>query len=324
MTDRTTPQAPGSAQQDAAAGWAPCSDRARERGDPLEGTGGFGAGWLLVEIDSSWGEHAFTESSLDPDLGRAIVRRAERAGLRPVAIRRHGRRADQRRGQKSWSWAVADSRPGLESIRWGKVCDPSELLDIPLDGSAGTPGVDPAVLVCTHAKHDRCCAVRGRPVVSALAASHPGATWECSHLGGDRFAATMIVLPHGLYYGHVPAEHAPSIIQDYASGHIAPRFFRGRSSLSNHVQAAQAFARQALGDTSISAWLPIEEHVDEDHAAWRIVLSSPPGLVQVNMHQTWSEPLLSTCAAVRPAPVRQFSLDEVELLDSGPQGNDAL
>ncbi|HIW99958.1 MAG TPA: sucrase ferredoxin [Candidatus Nesterenkonia stercoripullorum] len=300
----------------AASEWAPCSDRSRQRGDPLGGTGGYGAGWFLVEIDSSWGEHAFTESSLDPVLGRAIVRRVERAGLRPVAIRRHGRRADQRRDQESWRWALADSRPGHESLRWGQVDDPAALLEIALDGSAGTASSEPAVLVCTHAKHDRCCAVRGRPVVTALADSHPAATWECSHLGGDRFAATMIVLPHGLYYGRVPAEHAPSIMEAFVSGRVVPDFFRGRSSLSNAVQAAQAFARDTLGDTRIPAWQPVGEQVDDDGSVWRIVLSAPHSLLQVNMHQTWSEPLLSTCAAVKPAPVREFSLDSVELLGS--------
>jgi len=46
------------------AGWEPCSDRSLERGDPLAGTGGFGARWLLIEIDGAWGAHAFFQSRL--------------------------------------------------------------------------------------------------------------------------------------------------------------------------------------------------------------------------------------------------------------------
>ena len=60
-------------------GWEPCSDRSLERGDPLAGTGGYGARWLLVEIDGAWGTHAFFQSRLDPAIGRALVRRAEAA-----------------------------------------------------------------------------------------------------------------------------------------------------------------------------------------------------------------------------------------------------
>ena len=48
---------------------------------------------------------------------------------------------------------------------------------------------EPMLLVCTHGVHDTCCAVRGRPVAAALARRWPEATWECSHVGGDRFAA---------------------------------------------------------------------------------------------------------------------------------------
>ena len=63
--------------------------------------------------------------------------------------------------------------------------------------------------VCTHGRHDACCAERGRPVAAALAAAHPEQTWEVSHIGGDRFAANVLVLPDGLYYGRVSAADAP-------------------------------------------------------------------------------------------------------------------
>ena len=85
----------------------------------------------------------------------------------------------------------------------------------PLDGSAGTVSDRPVLLVCTHARHDQCCAVRGRPVAQTLARAFPDETWESSHLGGDRFAATMIVLPHGLYYGRVPTTDAETIVERY-------------------------------------------------------------------------------------------------------------
>ena len=216
-------------------GWAPCSDRSRERADPLAGTGGYGARWLLVEIDGAWGAHAFFESALDPTIGRALVRRAEAAGIRPVAIRRYGRRADERRTQSRWRWALADAREGREGVRWGAVDDPAQLLDLALDGTAGTPSDQPVLLVCTHARHDQCCAVRGRPVAQALARGFTEQTWESSHLGGDRFAATMIVLPQGLYYGRVSPTDAVTVVDRYLEGEIVEEFYRGRSSLSNVV-----------------------------------------------------------------------------------------
>ena len=291
-------------------GWGPCSNRSLERDDPLAGTGGYGARWLLVEIDGAWGAHAFIQSRLDSDIGRALVRRAEAAGIRPVAIRRFGRRADERRAQTRWRWALADARPGREELRWGAVDDPADLLDVPLDGSAGVASERPVVLVCTHARHDQCCAVRGRPVAQALAAAFPDETWESSHLGGDRFAATMILLPHGLYYGRVPRADAGAIIDRYLHGEVVEEYFRGRSSLTNVAQAAQSFARRATGNVRIDALLPTrEERTAPD--AWKVDLALDGERVTVELNETRSAPLLSTCAATQPTSVREFDLRSI-------------
>ncbi|MGN6427349.1 MAG: sucrase ferredoxin [Leifsonia sp.] len=284
--------------------WLPCSDRARERGDPLPGTAGRGDRWLLVELESAWGRHAFFDSALDSALGAAIVARAEAAGIRPLAIRRTRLRADERRAQSSWRWALVDARPGRASIRWGVADDPAELLSLPLVGSAGTPSDRPVFAVCTHARHDQCCAVRGRPVVEALARSHPEETWECSHLGGDRFAATMVLFPHGLLYGAVPAAEADGIVAAFAEDRIEPRYLRGRTSLSTVAQAAEAFARDASGDTRIDAYRVIAER-PHPHG-WTVELDHRGESVVVEVGERLSEPLLSTCAATLAHPVREF------------------
>ena len=291
------------------AGWMPCSDRSLERDDPLAGTAGYGERWFLVEIDGAWGEHAFFQSRLDPELGRRLVRRVESARMRPLAIRRTGRRTDGRRAQSHWRWAIVDARPGHESVRWGSVDDPADLLDVPLDGSTGTASTEPVICVCTHARHDQCCAVKGRPVVTALAKRYPDETWECSHLGGDRFAATMIVFPQGLLYGRMTAAEAPLVLEAHARGEVEPQWLRGRTSLTNVVQAAEAFARDATGDRRIDAFHGVEHRTDD---GWTVDF----GRLTVSLESTMSEPMLSTCAAVQLAPVREFALVGITLVAS--------
>ena len=299
--------------QAAPAEWAPCSDRSRERGDALGATGGLGRRWLLVEIDGPWGPHAFLDSILDRELGRAIAVRAERAGLRPVAIRRFGLRADERRERTTMRWAIAESRPGREEIRWGTVEDPAQLLELPLDGSAGEPSDRPAFLVCTHARHDQCCAVRGRPVAAALAEAFQEETWECSHLGGDRFAATMILLPHGLYYGRVPAESAPEIAAAYRRGLLVPEHFRGRSALSLAAQAAEDHARVQLGDHRIDAFTVLAEQPGTGEEPTTVHLRHGADELVVRLRESWTEPLLSTCGARRAFPVRRYEAVSMQL-----------
>lgn len=291
-------------------GWLPCSDRSLERGDPLPGTAGFGERWLLVEVESAWGAHAFFASALDTSVSRALVTRAEAAGIRPLAIRRTRLRAEERRSQSSWRWALVDCRPGRAGIRWGRVDRVEELLEIPLDGSAGEPSDRPIYAVCTHARHDQCCAVRGRPVVEALAAAHPDETWECSHLGGDRFAATMIVFPHGLLYGRVPAAEAEAVVAAYADGRVAREYLRGRTALSTVAQAAEEFAREHTGDDAIEAFRVVSEHAHPH--GWTVELDHGGERLVVEVGETLSEPLLSTCGATIPRRVREFELRSLE------------
>jgi hypothetical protein len=293
----------------AAEHWAPCSDRARERDDPLVGTGSRGLRWFLIEVAASWGHNALLDEPFDRSLGRALVRRIEGAGMRPLAIRRTGRRA----APATQRWAIVDSRPGLESVVWGEVPDAAALLDVPLDGSTGIPSSQPIYCVCTHARHDRCCAVRGRRVVTALAEARPDETWECSHLGGDRFAGTMVVFPHGLYYGYADDGDPVRIVDAFDDGRVVPERYRGRSSLSHPVQAAQHYARERFGDDRIEAFAPVAEETTE--TGWRVRLEGAQagaGVV-VELDEASSEPLLSTCAATRFVRVRQYALRSISV-----------
>ncbi|MBO9555678.1 sucrase ferredoxin [Cellulomonas sp.] len=287
-------------------GWRPCSDLSLARGDPLRGTAGRGERWLLVEVDGGWGKHAFLDSTLDADLADRLVRRVERAGVRTLAIRRTGLRADVRRAQRTWSWALVDARPGHEEVRWGSVDDPAELLDLPLDGSAGVPSADPVLCVCTHARHDQCCAVRGRPVVEALAAAHPDLTWECSHLGGDRFAATMVVFPEALLFGRVEPADATRLVERYRAGRVDVPTFRGRASLTNVEQAAHAFARDLTEDDRIDAFSTVSH--SEHPGGWTVVLDHGTERLVVELGAELSEPMLSTCGATHTVRVREFVL----------------
>ena len=142
--------------------------------------------------------------------------------------------------------------------------------------------------------------------VTALAAEFPDETWECSHLGGDRFAATMLLLPHGLSYGRVMPDEVAGIVDAAARGRIVPQSFRGRTAFSMPVQAAQAFARAELGDDRIDAWAPLGEKHESDLV--RVRLAGAAGDVVVTLRETLSEPVLSTCTATIAAPVRQFAL----------------
>lgn len=225
-----------------------CADVSTGRDEPLFATASRVVRWLLVEHTAPWGPEAVPSGRMPPSVARALAEQAAAWGARLLLIRRPGARATGDLGSRR-VFAV-ESRPGRELVLTRQVDADVALLDLGLDGPGWperwTAHREPLHLVCTHGSNDRCCATRGRPVAAALAAASPATTWECSHLGGDRFAANLLVLPEGLYFGRVQPEDVVRIAAAAVTD-PDPATYRGRSSLPSPVQAAQAFARARLG-----------------------------------------------------------------------------
>jgi hypothetical protein len=291
---------PRDALQSHAVGGPACSAASRDIGESLDATASPGTRWLLVEVAGAWGWNAFSDSPvLDPLIGAALANRTHRAGVRLLAIRRPGRA----RGPVRWRWAVVDSRTGSEGTSWGEAATPEALLEVPLDGSTGVRSDAPIIAVCTQGRHDECCAVRGRPVAAVLSERYPDETWECSHIGGDRFAATMILFPHALTFGRMD-DHDPAVaVEEYRAGRIAPEGFRGRANLPRVVQAAQTAVMESTGDRRLEAHGLLR--LEEREGAWLVDLEgAPPAHVLVEAAQVG--PLLSTCTATVPVTVAGF------------------
>jgi hypothetical protein len=229
-----------------------CSDAARERCDALTGTATHVRGWLVLEDPGPWGQNAWRDARLPDGLGATMLRRAQAAGIRPLLARRpvgrDGSTVPRRRRV-----FVAYTRPGSVSMVTTTLSDPAEVLDIDLGALAAgvlpewTTTTEPFLGVCTHGRHDACCAIRGRPTAHRLAEVEPDCTWEVSHIGGDRFAANLLVLPAGLYFGQLDAESVTGVVVDYRAGVLDLEHFRGRSGWPMVVQVAEAALRRETG-----------------------------------------------------------------------------
>ncbi len=178
------------------------------------------------------------------------------------------------------------------------------------DPGAGVPDGGPLYLVCTHGRPDTCCAVRGRPLAAAVAADRPGRTWESSHVGGCRFAAAMVLLPHGVVLGHVPPARGAAVAADYAGGLLPPEWVRGRTSLAPAVQAAQHHARLVTGAWEVDALAPVDAR--SDAGSWRVTFADPDVTVVLREGRVdTGRPL--TCAATAPGWMRTFDLVSVSV-----------
>jgi hypothetical protein len=291
-----------------------CSVRALARGDSPVATAAPAQRWLLIEQPGPWGRDALAESRFDRTVVPELARRSRAESVRLLLVRRPGDRlADSGR-----RWAYADSRPGQEGVWWSVRSSDAELLTAPWDGSVGVRAERPVFLVCTHGGHDACCALRGRPLARAMPAPGPADVWECSHLGGDRFAANVVVLPHGFYYGQVPG-NGEELVRAHGVGQVALPWLRGRAGVPPPGQAAQHSARAELGllgldDLPVTAVEPLTAPgaVVE---RWVVTMAGPDGPVVAAVESRPSEVADHlTCRAVHPAHSRTWHVQ----LDAAP------
>jgi hypothetical protein len=101
------------------------------------------------------------------------------------------------------------------------------------------------ILVCTHGRHDKCCAKYGNPFYfqSLATISHLGLSnvrlWQTSHFGGHRFAPTAIDLPDGRYYGVLDRESFESILTRAGDIKCLNKVYRGWGILPTSIQALE-------------------------------------------------------------------------------------
>lgn len=267
----------------------------------------------MVEQPGPWGHQALIESGLPIEVGSALRVLGRDLGVRVLLIKRRDRTGGPRRCYFAYT-GVRERR-----LRFLDVEDPGELLELDLPRlaaerflGAGAPVADPLFLVCTHGKHDACCAREGGPLFRTLD-QNPD-VWECTHIGGDRFAGNLVCFPHGLYFGRVAPAEGPRIVEAYSRGVVPLERYRGRSAYPPAVQAAESHIRWDRGLTGVDD-LELLAHV-RDGDGHRVEFSGPGGAryaVEVDVGKLDPRPL--TCKAGHPHAPRAFAVRRAETVE---------
>ncbi len=103
------------------------------------------------------------------------------------------------------------------------------------------------ILVCTHSARDACCAKFGLPIykhlreLSAASVEENGdlRVWRSSHLGGHRFAATLVDLPSGQYWGHLDQETVQDVLHRRKEAKTLKAYYRGWGGLGKFEQIVE-------------------------------------------------------------------------------------
>ena len=101
------------------------------------------------------------------------------------------------------------------------------------------------IFICTHGRHDKCCAKFGQELVDKIRyhvskQKTDVEIWESSHLGGHRFAPTMIDFPTGRAYGRLCTDELPNYLASRKINQVYGVAYRGSVFLTELEQVAEA------------------------------------------------------------------------------------
>ncbi|MGL5827110.1 MAG: sucrase ferredoxin [Nocardioides sp.] len=237
-----------------------CAAASVADGESMAGTAPTQRHWLLVEYAGAWPSRAVADSRLPAPVRDFL---AGVSGSRVQLIRRH-RDTGPGTGPETGSESGAAGtrlfrlRLGQEPVVYTTCLRHiGELPNLDPAWSAVTSPTspwrlheEPVFLVCTNGSRDRCCAELGRPIAARLAERWPGATWETTHLGGHRFAGTLLALPSAITLGRLETQTAISVCGDVLAGGHPWSHSRGRAGQPVPAQVGELYLRRLLNLTA--------------------------------------------------------------------------
>ena len=277
--------------------------------------------WFLLEYPRPWAPDAVEAAILPAPVKDHIAHHLDAIPWSRVLLIKQG---PQPVDEITFFVAVSsEMQPRLYRFRFATY---EELLD--LDVPAVLAGdaryerhrvEEPLFLVCTHGTHDMCCAKFGLPVFHELSRQLAEGVWQCSHVGGDRFAANVLAFPYATYYGHMEPSEAADLVEACRANRIYLEKYRGRSCYRFVVQAAEYFLRRDTGNADLSAFRLLGmDRIAPDRVAVRFeaVASRKVHSLQVLTSRSTFHNIV-TCKSIRAAHVPQYQLVAHDISSAG-------
>lgn len=212
-----------------------CTDLCRERGEPLEGLGDAPQRILMLAWPrGKWRTPRWESVDMSPDLTQTLHEAAQ-AGLHVALV------------DKVEAEGSLPTLHALPENIFADFSDESSLIEAIRNyvaGSvfAGAMDSRSTILCCTDSRRDACCARHGFSTYKALVAIADPRRFnivQATHIGGCRFAASLVVMPQRQRYGRMTAGLAPAFLAALERGDIYLPAYKGRSGQPEPMQVAE-------------------------------------------------------------------------------------
>jgi hypothetical protein len=217
-----------------------CTDLCLERGEPLAGTGDAPERVLMF----AWPRGKWRTPRWESvDMSAALAETLHKAAMAKLHV------ALVDKVEAEGSLPTLHALP--ENIR-ADFSDEAELIaaiNDYVEGKvfAGKRDQRPTIICCTDSRRDACCARHGFSTYKALVRIADPARFnivQATHIGGCRFAASLVVMPQRQRYGRMTAEHAEGFLDAIGRNEIYLPTYKGHSDEPEPAQVAKLAALQ--------------------------------------------------------------------------------
>ncbi len=307
-----------------------------------EDPGGCGApfaGYLGLEVAPPW-KYEVTESPRFPDGLREAVERAREAGTIGKFTALFPDPTYSREGYTRVLYLRKPLGPFAAYLKSEYVVPEDEIVPFvealaeePDRLSCFEPYEEDAsrvrnILVCTHGSHDACCGKFGLPVYETLRYGYAAASerrlrvWRTSHIGGHRFAPTLIDLPEGRYWGRLEPEALENLMLRNGPLSDLRRFYRGWAGLNGkfeRIAEREIFVREGWQWTRyLKSGETLEADENEDRAEVRIEYVTPGGDVGAYRATVEADRIVMTLCNSGRGPLEEAKQYRVSRLERAP------
>jgi hypothetical protein len=290
-----------------------CSLRSLDLDEPLFATATETQVYFLLEYNQAWGAKAFEEGDL-PEAVKAHLKLALKQipGARLLMIKNRSSRSTN--VVHFFAAQLSDREPSLYAFQ---LQDYTDLLDLDLPTLVSSSErysayrrQEPLCLVCTNGRRDPCCAAHGTAIFRSLSRSPGINLWQTSHVGGHRFAANLVYLPYGLFFGRLDLLSAERVTAALQRGELVLDHFRGRACYAKPVQAAEYYLRRQTGLSDVDAFHLIQAEQTSSQE-WRMILAAtktPAQYVLEILRQESDVSFFHSCRQDKLSPLVRYHL----------------
>jgi len=268
--------------------------------------------WFMLEYTRPWGAKATEENELPGDVFKWLSDQVSAVNGRLQFIRQFRPDADV------LTFFVGVNDENAPRLYEFHLSDYEDLLELDVTAViAGDGRFAPHLVtgeryfVCTNGKRDRSCAVYGAALYRALAEKVGAAVWQTTHLGGHRFAGTLLSLPDGVCYGRLTPNDTTQLLANSQRGNLWLEKLRGRTCYGSLVQIADFYLRQETGQKRLDAFRLVEI-VEMGDGRWQVTFQSKDNHThQVTIMTAAPLPIYANSGQLKPKESPQYELVNV-------------